>query len=121
MFPGRRTLYKMEEEEEAQRKYCSRMIALVRSKQQHLDFSGEERRHKHKGARGGKSSKCERQVVARDEFRDHRECTKRSRDQTSLTDTCQGPEEQSVPPQLISMLRLKTLKEELRRVSETPA
>lgn len=113
------------EEEEALRRYCRRKTALVRSKQQHLESSEEDRRHKLKGARGREGGECERQVIAMDEFSDHRacklplpDCTERVRDQTSPNLTCQGPEEQSAPPQLISMLRLKTFKEQMSRVSE---
>ncbi|XP_074504138.1 uncharacterized protein LOC141775085 isoform X2 [Sebastes fasciatus] len=84
-------LYKMEKEEE---EALRRLISRVRNKQQHLQSSEEERsRHEHKGATWREWTGCEREVVA-------------------------GPEVQSVPPQLISMLRLKTFKEEMRRAAE---
>ncbi|XP_074504137.1 uncharacterized protein LOC141775085 isoform X1 [Sebastes fasciatus] len=113
-------LYKMEKEEE---EALRRLISRVRNKQQHLQSSEEERsRHEHKGATWREWTGCEREVVAGgDEFRDQRECNlplSRETDQTSPNLTCQGPEVQSVPPQLISMLRLKTFKEEMRRAAE---
>ncbi|XP_029297045.1 uncharacterized protein LOC115014387 [Cottoperca gobio] len=110
----------MEEEGEA---LCRRMICRVRNKQQQPCFSEEERR-RHKGARRGEKTACERQVVSGHESRDHRErnlpdCTTRQGDQTSPNYLmCQGPEIQTVPPQLISMLRLKTFKEDMRRAAE---
>ncbi|XP_041800537.1 uncharacterized protein LOC121611880 isoform X2 [Chelmon rostratus] len=99
-------------EEEARRNHCRRMISLIRSKQQHQESSAEDRRRqKHRGARGSQRTECEKQAVAGGEFQAHR-------DQTSPSLACQGPEVQPVPPQLISMLRLKTLKEEMRRAAE---
>ena len=113
-------------EDEALGDYCRRMISLVRHKQQlHLQSSEEEeerRRHRHKGAGGRERSGCERRAVAGDEFRDEvhlpvPDCTPPpQREQTSPYLICQGPEVHTVPPQLISMLKLKTFKEEMRRV-----
>ncbi|XP_049442502.1 uncharacterized protein LOC125894883 [Epinephelus fuscoguttatus] len=109
-----------EEEEEALRRYCRRMIHRVRDKQQQLQSSEEDR-----GARRRQRSGCERQLVPGDEFRHPRECslplpdcTTPQRDQTSPSLICQGPGVQPVPPQLISMLRLKTFKEDMRRAAE---
>lgn len=111
--PGSCVLDKMEEE--ALRNRCRRMTSRVREKQQLQ--SSEEHRHR---AAGGRER---RRIVAGDELRGHREsnlplpdCTAREGDRTSLSLACQGPEAQPVPPQLISMLRLKTLKEQMRRV-----
>lgn len=87
----------MEEDEEARANHCREMISLVRSKQQ---SSVESRRLTHKGAGGRQRSERDR----------------RERDQNSPGLKCQGPEVQPVPPQLISVLRLKTFKEEMRRV-----
>lgn len=97
---------------------CRKLISRVRSKQ----TSEEERgRHKHKGARGSERTEPERLVAG---FTDHRrcnlslpDCTQLERDQTSRNLVCQGPGGQPVPLKLISMLRLKTFREEMRRVS----
>lgn len=70
---------------------------MLRSKQQHRRPSGEEWRGRRKRA-GDR--------------------TKHQREQTSLDLTCQGPEAQLVPPELIAVLRLKTLKERWRRAAE---
>ncbi|XP_059201832.1 uncharacterized protein LOC131981525 [Centropristis striata] len=113
-----------EEEEEAVRNYCRRMIPRVRDK--HLCSSSEEESRRHKGARERQRTHCERQVVAGDVFRHHRECnlplpdctTGEKGDQTSPNLICQGPEVHTVPPQLILMLRLKTFKEEMKRAAE---
>lgn len=91
--------FKMEEEE-ARANHCREMISLVRSKQQHLESSVESRRLTHKGAGGRQRSERDR----------------RERDQNSSGLKCQGPEVQPVPPQFISVLQLKTFKEEMRRV-----
>ncbi|XP_039975049.1 uncharacterized protein LOC120784949 [Xiphias gladius] len=112
------------EEEDALRSYCRKMIDRVRNKQQHFQSSGEEERtDRHKGCRGG--AKPGKQLVAGDELIDYTECNlplldcaKRGRHQPSLSLICQGPEVEAVPLQLISMLRLKTFKEELRRAAE---
>lgn len=111
------------EEEEALRNHCRKMISRVRNKeQQHLQSSEGERRTR---TRRRRRTDRETQVVAGDEFGDHRECnlplpdcTPQETDQTSPNLMCQGPEVQTVPPQLISMLRLKTFKEEMRRAAE---
>ncbi|XP_018530970.1 uncharacterized protein LOC108882768 [Lates calcarifer] len=116
------------EEEEAMRSYCREMIFRVRNKQQHLQPPREEERrgHKHRGRQGGRErTETRRKVVAEDEWRNYRErnvplpdCTERERQQPSLNLRCQGPDVQPVPPQVISMLRLKTFKEEMRRATE---
>lgn len=108
------------------RSYCREMIFRVRNKQQHLQPPREEERrgHKHRGRQGGRErTETRRKVVAEDEWRNYRErnvplpdCTERERQQPSLNLRCQGPDVQPVPPQVISMLRLKTFKEEMRRV-----
>lgn len=112
-----------EEEEDALGKYCSTMIARVRNKQLQTGSSdvGKRRRRKHKGGRGKERS--EPGVVTRGELSIQgesgllqQENTARQRGQTSLGVTCQGPEVQDVPLQLISMLRRKTLIEDMRRV-----
>ncbi|XP_045887033.1 uncharacterized protein LOC123957944 [Micropterus dolomieu] len=109
----------MEEEEEVLRIQCRKLISRVRSKQ----ASEEERgRHKHKGARGSERTEPERLVAG---FTDHRrcnlslpDCAQLERDQTSRNLVCQGPGGQPVPLKLISMLRLKTFREEMRRAAE---
>lgn len=80
------------EEEDAFRSYCRIMISRVRCKQQQPESSEEDRR-RHRGHRG------------------------RDRTETDTHNlTCQGPDVRPVPPQLISMLKLKTFKEDMRRV-----
>ncbi|XP_033948959.1 uncharacterized protein [Pseudochaenichthys georgianus] len=102
----------MEEKWEA---LCRRMTARVQN-QQELEERG-----RHKGARGREITACGRQVSA-DQFRDDGECNLplpecRGRDRTSPKYLkSQGPEVHTVPPQLLSMLRLKTVKEDMRRV-----
>ncbi|KAI9513688.1 hypothetical protein NQZ68_040416 [Dissostichus eleginoides] len=97
------------------------MIARVRNQQQHPRLSAEER-GRHKGARGREMPACGRQVVSADQFRHDGECNLplpecRGRDRTSPKYLkSQGPEVHTVPPQLLSMLRLKTVKEDMRRV-----
>ncbi|XP_023251762.1 uncharacterized protein LOC111646487 [Seriola lalandi dorsalis] len=115
-------------EEDALRSYCRTMISRVQIKQQHPYPSAEEekeRNNKHKGGRGRERYETGRQVIAGGELRDYREsnlplpdCTKRDRHQSSPGLMCQGPEVQPVPIQLISMLRLKTIKEQMRRAAE---
>lgn len=79
---------------------------MVRSKQQLLQSSGgEEKRRRHKRA-------------GDDGCLPHPDRTNHERDQTSLSLKCQGPEVQLVPPELISMLKLKTLKEQWKRAAE---
>lgn len=97
------------EEEEALINFCRRVIPQVRSKLQHLE-SSEEQRRRHRGRTEGER----RAVLAGDEFRDG----SREKHQTSHSLMCQGPEVQPVPPQLMSMLRLKTFKEDMRRAAE---
>lgn len=109
------------EEDEALTNYCRRMISLIRRKQQHLGSAEREmKRHKHKGVSGRENTECGRRVVTGDEFRElgkSEVCSKREGDQTSLNlKPCQNPEAQTVPAQLISMLRLKTFEEDMRRV-----
>lgn len=110
-------MYRMEEDE-ALRNYCRRMISLIRSKQQHLGSSEwDRRRHKNQGTGRRENTECERQVVVGDELRDLRGWTERDGDQTSLSlKPRRGPEAQPVPAQLISMLRLKTFEEDMKRV-----
>lgn len=105
------------EEDEALRNYCRRMISLIRSKRQHLGSSEWDRgTHKNQGTGRRENTECERQVVVGDELRDLR-ATERDGDQTSLSlKPRRGPEAQPVPAQLISMLRLKTFEEDMRRV-----
>ncbi|XP_033948957.1 uncharacterized protein [Pseudochaenichthys georgianus] len=104
----------MEEKWEA---LCRRMTARVQN-QQELEERG-----RHKGARGREITACGRQVSA-DQFRDDGECNLplpecRGRDRTSPKYLkSQGPEVHTVPPQLLSMLRLKTVKEDMRRAAE---
>ncbi|KAK1903585.1 Nephrin [Dissostichus eleginoides] len=98
------------------------MIARVRNQQQHPRLSAEER-GRHKGARGREMPACGRQVVSADQFRHDGECNLplpecRGRDRTSPKYLkSQGPEVHTVPPQLLSMLRLKTVKEDMRRAA----
>lgn len=113
-------MYKMEEE--ALRNHCRRMICRVREKQRQLRSSEPDGR-KHRAARGRERTGSEGRVVAGDVLRDHGESglplpdrAAREGDRPSLSLMCQGPEVQPVPPQLISMLRLKTFKEKMRRV-----
>lgn len=102
------------EEEEALRNYCRRKISVVLYKQQQLEKEGERGRHKQKG-----------QVLAGDGVRGHREYrpplpdgTNQGRNRTSPGLMSQGPEVHPVPLQLITMLRLKAFKEEMRRAAE---
>lgn len=101
------------------------MVARIRDKRRQTESSdvGKRRRHKHGDGGGRATREPERQVVARDEFKDQREsilplrdCTQRERGQTSPSLTCQGLQVQPVPLQLISMLKLKTVQEQMRRV-----
>lgn len=110
-----------EEEEEALRNYCSTMIVRVRNKQPQTESSDvrKRRRRKHKGGtgEGRETAEPERHVVAGDEFRDQRGRNLPVRDgRPPLRVSCQGPEVQPVPLQLVAMLRLKTFKEDMRRV-----
>nr|XP_019968604.1 PREDICTED: uncharacterized protein LOC109647160 isoform X2 [Paralichthys olivaceus] len=116
--------YKMEEEE-ALTSYCRKMIRRVRLKQQQLLSPGEEEDSRRDGHGGGHQRRGSgRQVVAAGgEMADSTEsnlplldCAKRHRQQPSLGLMCQGPEVQSVPLQLISMLRLQTFKEDAAEV-----
>lgn len=110
------------EEDEAAGKLCKKLICVIRSKQQHLHPSSEEM-----GAGVRQKSECKRgEVKAGDELRlrDHRVCnlslpplvcSARETGQPSTSLTCQGSTDRPVPPQIILNLRLKTLKEEMRR------
>ncbi|KAK5865101.1 hypothetical protein PBY51_016292 [Eleginops maclovinus] len=106
----------MEEEEQAGEALCRRMVSRVRNKQQHPQLSAEQR-GRDKGA-------CWRQVVSADEYKDDGECNlplpgSRGRNLTSPKYLInQGPEVHAVPPQLLSMLRLKTFKEDMRQAAE---
>ncbi|XP_042349877.1 uncharacterized protein LOC121948526 [Plectropomus leopardus] len=111
------------EEEEALKNYCRRMISRAQNKQQHLQSSEEDRRRQtYRGAR--RRTDRERHVKAGDELRDDGDSTVPLPDytprdhQTPPCLTRQGPEVQPVPLQLLSMLRLKTLNEDMRRAAE---
>lgn len=80
------------DEDEALRNFCRTMMSRVRNKK-----SSEDNR------RTKKTPGAERQVPAGN--------------QTSLS-PCQGPEVQPVPLQLVTMLRLKTFKEDIKRAAE---
>lgn len=101
------------EEEEALRNYCRVMISRVRNKQQSVP---EPRRRKHGAARGSNWSESERQVAS-----EHRGSNlpvlEPNRDPTS-PNVGQGPAVPPVPFQLITMLRIKALKEEMRRAAQ---
>lgn len=95
------------------RNYCRLMMTRVRAKELQPSPSSEEswRRRTHGGARGS------------DEFRDLTEadlplsdCTGRRRGQTSPSPRPRV--NQPVPLQLIAMLKLKTFREQLKRVSK---
>ncbi|XP_076747425.1 uncharacterized protein LOC143421553 [Maylandia zebra] len=98
------------EEEEALRNYCRTMISRVRNKRQCP------REHKHGGAKGSNWPETERQVASA-----HRgsnlHVLERNIDPAS-PHVGQGPAVPHAPFQLVTMLRIKTLKEEMRRVAE---
>lgn len=106
------------DEEDALRNYCKAMICRVQQKQRPLKTSVENRRRqKHGGASRREGTKPETRAGAG--FRDHKQgsllplC-----DQTEHT-PCRSPQDQQpVPLQLITMLRIKSLKEQLRRVRQ---
>ncbi|KAG7517704.1 hypothetical protein JOB18_014511 [Solea senegalensis] len=96
-------------EEEALGRCCRVMVSRVRHKQQQqqqLQNSEVSRNNKEAGGRRQRS-----------EGGDDRVCNLPER-QPSLGLKCQGPQVQTVPLQLISTLRLKTLKEEMRRAAD---
>lgn len=100
------------EEEEALRNYCRTMISRVRNKRQCP------REHKHGGAKGSNWPETERQVASA-----HRgsnlHVLERNIDPAS-PHVGQGPAVPHAPFQLVTMLRIKTLKEEMRRVMKHP-
>ncbi|XP_026213062.1 uncharacterized protein C8orf48-like [Anabas testudineus] len=105
----------MEEEEEAMGKFCSTMIVRVRNKQLQADSSdvGKRRRRQHKGGGGRERTQPERRA----EFGDQRDRSLPLHGGTQRV-TCPGPEVQPAPLQLVSTLRLQTLKEDVRRAAE---
>lgn len=100
------------EEDNALRNYCRRMVSLIRSKQPRLQSSKWERkRHNNQKDSGRENTEGGRRVLAGDELRD------REGEQPSLRlPPGQGPEAPAAPARLISMLKLKTFEENMRRV-----
>lgn len=100
------------EEDNALRSYCRRMISLIRSKEPHLKSTKWERkRHSNQRESGRENTEGGRRVLAGDVLRDREE------EQPSLgLPPGQGPEAPAVPARLISMLKLKTFEENMRRV-----
>ncbi|KAI3351947.1 hypothetical protein L3Q82_020772, partial [Scortum barcoo] len=98
--------YKMEEEGEAVRKHCRRMISLVRQKQLESSEGGRRRTRSERGAEAGEES------------------PHRGQSRLPLPPGHRAPpghmcaEARPVPLQLISTLRLKTVEGELRRAAE---
>ncbi|TDH07989.1 hypothetical protein EPR50_G00112380 [Perca flavescens] len=98
-----------EEEEEALKNHCRRMISRVLPQPSSSDRG---RSTQHGGANGRER---------RTEFRDLRECNVNLPVPYSTSSPnliCQGPEVQTAPPQLILMLKLKTFNEEMKRAAE---
>lgn len=107
------------EEDKALTNYCRRMISLIRRKQQHLGSAEWELKRQTQRSQWGGEQNTERgrRVGTGDELRESEVCRTRDGGRTSLSPKPrQSPEARTVPAQLISMLRLKTLEEAVRRV-----
>lgn len=111
------------EEDKALTNYCRRMISLIRRKQQHLGSAEWELKRQTQRSQweGEHNTERGRRVGTGDEFRrELREsgvCGTRDGGRTSLSlKPRQSPEARTVPAQLVSVLRLKTLEEGVRRV-----